>query len=44
MSVPYGRDLRERIVEAMKRPNTTDESVADPFSVGRATVSRSWRL
>ena len=44
MSVPYSRDLRERVVEAMKRPNTTYESVADQFSVGRATVNRIWRL
>lgn len=44
MSVPRSRDLRERIVEAMKRPNTSYESVADQFSMGRATVNRIWRL
>ena len=44
MSRPYSRDLRERIVEAMKDPKETYESVCARFSVGRATVNRVWRL
>jgi transposase len=44
MTDPYSRDLRERIIAAMKRPDTTYESVAAQFSVGRATVNRIWRL
>jgi len=43
MSHAYSMDLRWRIVRALEKPGTTYESVAEQFSVGRATVNRIWR-
>ena len=39
----YSIDLRERIVAAIHMPGATYNSVAEQFSVGRATVSRLLR-
>lgn len=39
----YSMDLRERIVAAVHMPGATYDSVAQQFSVGRATVSRLLR-